>query len=181
MVNSNNASLALAASDTYVQNFRRGSANVRLTGPGNIPLLAGTQVAVDHKRHAYMFGTAVPGVNSSNVSQYLGNGGTAQQTNYQSRLNQNFNALVPENMGKWSSNENTRDVNTMAGVDTILNYAQSNNMRARMHNMIWGTPATRLGDDSAQPGGSRERNVEERPAHRDHRARRLLRRHRYAD
>ena len=65
------------------------------------------------------FGTAVPGGNSNGVGSYLGSGNTAQQTNYQSRLNQNFNALVPENMGKWSSNENTRDVNTMAGVQTL--------------------------------------------------------------
>src|SRR6185295_19398686 len=62
-----------------------------------------------------------------------------QQLNYQQRLNQNFNAMVPENVGKWSNNEATRDVLTMGGVDAILNYAQSHNMRARMHNGIWGS------------------------------------------
>ncbi|MBC8105486.1 MAG: endo-1,4-beta-xylanase, partial [Anaerolineae bacterium] len=139
VVNTNNSANALAASDTYVQNFRRGPAHVALTGPGNIPLLAGTQVQVDHKRHAFMFGTAVPGFDTGSVNAYLGGNNTAQQTNYQSRLNQNFNAVVPENVGKWSSNETTRDVNTMGGVDAVLNYAQSRNMRARMHNMIWGT------------------------------------------
>src|SRR4029077_14270326 len=89
--------------------------------------------------NAFNFGNAVPGSSSGGVSAYLGNPTTAQQINYQSKLNQNFNAVVPENMGKWSSNEATRDVNTMTGVDTILNYAQSHNMRARMHNMIWGS------------------------------------------
>ncbi|CAN5603419.1 hypothetical protein BH09PLA1_BH09PLA1_36230 [soil metagenome] len=139
VVNTNNSANALAASDTYVQNFRRGPAHLALTGPGNIPLLAGTQVQVDHKRHAFMFGTAVPGFDTNSVNAYLGSTNTAQQTNYQSRLNQNFNSVVPENVGKWSSNEATRDVVTLGGVDAMLNYAQSHNMRARMHNMIWGS------------------------------------------
>jgi GH35 family endo-1,4-beta-xylanase len=137
--NLNTATNALAAADTYIQNFRRGSATVALTGPGNIPLLPGTQVQVDLARHAFSFGTAVPGVSSTNVNSYLGSSATAQQTNYQARLNQHFNAVVPENAGKWASNENTRDVNTVANIDTILNYAQSRNMRARMHNGIWGS------------------------------------------
>lgn len=137
--NNNTAANALAASDTYIANYRKGNANVALRGPGNIPLLPGTQVNVDLKRHAFNFGTAVPGTSGNNVNSYLGNGGTAQQNNYRAMLNQHFNSVVPENAGKWQSNENTRDVNTLTGIDAILNYAQSNNMRARMHNMIWGT------------------------------------------
>ena len=30
----------------------------------------------------------------------------------------------------------------MAGIDQILNYAQSHTMRARMHNLIWGDNGT---------------------------------------
>ena len=137
--NVNTGTVALAAADSYIQNFRRGAATVSLTGPGGIKLLPGTPVNVDLARHAFNFGTAVPGSSSTGVSNYLGSNNTAQQTNYQAKLLQNFNAVVPENVGKWSSNESTRDVNTMTGVDTILNYAQSHNLRARMHNMIWGS------------------------------------------
>ncbi|HEY7089537.1 MAG TPA: endo-1,4-beta-xylanase [Tepidisphaeraceae bacterium] len=143
--NTNTSTIALAAADTYIQNFRQGAVNVALTGPAGIPLLAGTQVNVDLARHAFNFGTAVPGSSANGVGSYLGSGGTAQQLNYQAKLNQNFNAVVPENMGKWGSDESygslgfSQDNVTMAGVDTILNYAQSHNMRARMHNLIWGS------------------------------------------
>jgi GH35 family endo-1,4-beta-xylanase len=129
---------ALTAANTYIENFRKGSATISLTGPGSIPLLAGTPISVDLARHAFNFGTEVPGNTPTDVSSYLGNNGTTLQTNYQAKLNQNFNAIVPGNAGKWQNNEFTRDVVTMSGVDTVLNYAQSHNMRARMHNLIWG-------------------------------------------
>ena len=124
---------ALAAADTYIQNFRKGHVSVGLSG-----LAPGTAVDVSLKRHAFNFGTAVPGSGASTVNNYLGSNGTARQTNYQQRLNQNFNAVVPENAGKWGSNENNRDTVAMANVDQILDYAQSHNMRARMHNLLWG-------------------------------------------
>src|SRR5262249_3514917 len=87
--NSNNGTNALAAADSYIANFRKGPATVALTGPGNIPLLAGTPVNVDLARNAFNFGNAVPGNSSNNVGSYLGSGGTAQQTNYQAKLSQN--------------------------------------------------------------------------------------------
>ncbi len=136
--NTSNNTNALAAADTYINNFRKGSAAVALTGPGYVPLLGGTPVNVDLARHAFTFGTAIPGSTSSEVTSYLGTSGSAQQTNYQSRLNLNFNAIAPENAGKWKNNEATRDVVTMGGVDTMLNYAKARNQRARMHNLIWG-------------------------------------------
>jgi GH35 family endo-1,4-beta-xylanase len=136
--NTSNNTNALAAADTYINNFRKGSATIALTGPGNIPLLPGTPIVADLARHAFTFGTAIPGLDPAGVSSYLGSSGTSQQTNYQSRLNLNFNAVAPENAGKWKNNEATRDVVTMSGVDTMLNYAKTHNQRARMHNLIWG-------------------------------------------
>jgi len=129
---------ALNAANTYIDNFRKGSASVAMSGPGAIPLLAGTPIQVDLARHAFNFGTAVSGNTPTEINNYLGSNGTTLQTNYQAKLNQNFNAIVPGNGGKWQNNEFTRDVVTMSGVDQALNYAQSHNMRARMHNLIWG-------------------------------------------
>src|SRR5438445_754986 len=80
---------------TYLANFRKPDATVALTGPSSIPLLSGTPVHVDLARHEFNFGTEVPGNTPSDVTSYLGTGGTSQQTNYQQRLNQNFNAIVP--------------------------------------------------------------------------------------
>lgn len=139
---------ALAAADTYIANYRRGAANVAVTGPSGIPLLPGTSLQVGLQKHAFAFGTAVPGTSATGVNNYLGNGGTARQQQYQARLLQNFNALVPENAGKWAYNEATRDVNTMTGVDAILNYAQTNGMRSRAHNLIWGDNS----NNGQQPG-----------------------------
>jgi GH35 family endo-1,4-beta-xylanase len=130
---------ALAAANTYIDHFRKTDATVTLSGPGGIPLLSGTPVHARLARHAFNFGTAVPGSSASGVNAYLGAGGSTQQATYQSHLNQNFNAVVPENAGKWASNEATRDAPNLGGVDAILNYAQSHRMRARMHNLIWGS------------------------------------------
>ncbi len=144
-LNTNDGTTALAASDTYINNFRKGPATVALTGPGNIPLLAGTSVNVDLARIGFNFGTAVPGSSPSGVNTYLGTnalgvGTTVQQQQYQAHLLQNFNTVVPENMGKWGNDESTQgNTANMSGIDTILNYAQKNHMNARMHNVIWGS------------------------------------------
>jgi hypothetical protein len=59
---------------------------------------------------------------------------------FQSFINQYFNTIVPSNAGKWAYNEQTQGGSiTMTLVDQQLNYAQSHNMRARMHNLIWGS------------------------------------------
>jgi GH35 family endo-1,4-beta-xylanase len=144
--NTSTSSNALAAADTYVQNFRKGAVKVSLSG-----LAPDSTVNVSLKRHAFSFGTAVPGFSSTGVNSYLGSDATVKQTNYQSRLNLNFNAVVPENMGKWAYNESNRDSVTMTGIDQILNYAQSHNMRARMHNLIWGDNGTNGTGNGQQP------------------------------
>ena len=89
---------ALAAADTYIQNFRKGTCQGRSVGTGT-----GTTVGVSLKRHAFQLWHGRARVQQhTDVNNYLGSNGTAKQTNYQSRLNLNFNAVVPENMGKWS-------------------------------------------------------------------------------
>jgi endo-1,4-beta-xylanase len=124
---------ALAAANTYIQNFRKGNATVHLPG-----LAPGTQVQVDLSRIGFNFGTAVAGSIPVNVDQYMGSGGTAQQVNYQAHVLQNFNAIVPENAGKWLYNAQGINGSEMSGVDQILNFAQAHKLNVRMHNLIWG-------------------------------------------
>jgi GH35 family endo-1,4-beta-xylanase len=125
---------ALAAADTYIESFRKGPASVSLVG-----VAPGTPVEVRLKRHAFNFGTNVPGSSAADINSYLGNDPTTtKDENFQEFINGHFNALVPSNYGKWSNTEGTRDVPTMDRVDTLLNYAQAHNMRARMHALAWG-------------------------------------------
>ena len=137
--NSSTSANALAASDSYIANFRKGPASVTLSG-----VRPGVPIHADLKRIAFNFGNAIPNTSANGVNLYLGNysnpaAQTVQQANYQARLNQNFNAVTEENAGKWSSDEPTQGNVTMGGVDAILNYAQAHGMYARMHNMIWGS------------------------------------------
>jgi GH35 family endo-1,4-beta-xylanase len=132
--NTNSNSNALAASDTYIANYRKGNVTVDLSQLG---VAAGTQVGVSLKRIAFNFGNAVPGSAPSEVDSYIGSAGTAKQIAYQAHLNQNFNAVVPENAAKWANDEDQRNLVTMGGTDQILNYAQAHGMYARMHNVIW--------------------------------------------
>ena len=127
---------ALDAANTYIDNFRRGNVSVGLSG-----LAPGTQVGVSLKRIGFNFGTAVGGSSTSSVNTYLGSPTNNFRTSFQQRLNQEFNALVLGNGGKWGSNEATRNVVSMGGVDAMLNYAQAHNMQTRMHNLIWGNSA----------------------------------------
>ncbi len=124
---------AFAAADSYIANFRRGPATVHLSG-----IAPGTPVNVNLKRIDFNFGNAIQGVNSTQVSAFLGNNGTLQQQKFQPILNQDFNSLTGENIGKWSSDEAAQNVVTMQGVDTYLTYAAAHGMTARTHNLIWG-------------------------------------------
>lgn len=130
---SKNAS-ALAAADSYVENFRKGDANLAISGAA-----PGSQVQVSLKRHAFNFGTAVGGTfvggggNPFDVNTYLNN------PNYSNFLRENFNSITPGNAGKWDSNASTSTTFNMAAVDRLASYAEANDMRMRMHNLIWGS------------------------------------------
>jgi GH35 family endo-1,4-beta-xylanase len=135
---------ALAAADSYIENFRKGDVQIGLSGAA-----PGTSVGVKLKRHDFNFGTAVAG------SQYLRTpgspGASSNAAQYQQALADNrFNSLSPENDGKWASNESTRDSNNMNGIDLMLNYADAHDMRFRQHNLIWGPNNT--GNNNQQPG-----------------------------
>jgi GH35 family endo-1,4-beta-xylanase len=124
---------ALAAADTYIGNYRQGQVKVALGG-----VAPGTTVKVNMVRNAFNFGTMVQGFNADTFLAPVAPGDTTSTAaRFQNFINGRFNMLVPSNMGKWDSNEAAQDSPTMGQVDTILNYALSNNMSARMHNLIW--------------------------------------------
>ena len=128
----NNAN-ALAAADTYIDNFRKGNVTVSLPG-----LAPGTPIDVSLKNHAFNFGTAVAGSNGSSIMDPNPSPGS-DAYKYQEALKTQFNALVPENAGKWQENEYTRDSQWSPQLDKIVAFADANDKRLRMHNLIWGS------------------------------------------
>lgn len=51
---------------------------------------------------------------------------------------QYWDQITPENEGKWSSVEGTRDQYNWSGVDAAYNYAQQNNIPFKQHTFVWG-------------------------------------------
>jgi len=151
----NNAN-ALAAADTYIANFRKGPANVRL--PGVAP---GTQVDVKLKRHAFNFGVGIP--NSFTDTFLVPPGSPGADPNaaqfQQALVDNRINSLTPGNAGKWDATEGTRDVITTKQppafaapyvyMDRIAQYAEEHNMGYRAHNLIWGQNTS--GANNQQP------------------------------
>ncbi len=139
VVNSSTDALALAAANTYIDNFRRGPATIRVVG-----VATGTTVNVDMLRNDFNFGGTVSGVTNGDSKDMLTTTTPAsgtEQAKFQNFINANFNTIVPSNAGKWASNEagNTQPLSpTMTLVDKQLNYAVAHGMQERMHNLIWG-------------------------------------------
>jgi endo-1,4-beta-xylanase len=129
----NNAN-ALAAADTYIEHFRQGPAHVELMGAA-----PGMPVEVQMTRNAFNFGTMVQGFDANVFLAPVAPGDTTSTAaRYQNFVKQYFNILVPSNMGKWAHTEPTQGNLTLQNMDTILNFAQANDMNVRMHNLIWG-------------------------------------------
>jgi endo-1,4-beta-xylanase len=113
---------ATNAANTYIDNYREGSMNLTING-----VAPGTPVEIKEINSAFKWGTAV----ADNLSTNLTPGST-----YEKDLLANFNSVEPENAGKWDESETTSQLDNL---DTLLTFAQQNNLRVRMHNMVWGT------------------------------------------
>jgi endo-1,4-beta-xylanase len=123
LVNSHTNANALAASDTYIANYRKGPASVRL------PITtANQQVSISLKRSAFNWGAGV------DVTS-LGTQGTTRQRVYQQLLNQNFNEIVCQ--CHWQSTEPTPGNVQIGELDAIRDYAAAHNMHTRLHSLIW--------------------------------------------
>lgn len=133
VVNTATDALALAAADTYIDHFRKGP--VVLTIMSGTKPLANGPVRIRLKRHAFNFGTAVAGVGGRGPSWVTGS--DTNDVNYRDFIISNFNAIVPENAGKWSHNERTRDGITLDYLDSLVDFAARSNKRVRMHGVLW--------------------------------------------
>jgi GH35 family endo-1,4-beta-xylanase len=133
---------ALAASNTYIDNYRKGTSHITLTGPGGVPLLEGTQVRAKMARNAFNFGGTVSGAtvgDAKNMLNVSNPSATSEAGKFQAFVKKNFNTIVPSNGGKWAYTESTQNTPNMALPDQQLAWAIANNKRARMHTLIWGT------------------------------------------
>jgi len=133
VLNTENNANALAAADTYINNFRRGPACLTLMGDKKP--LANARVRIRLKRHAFNFGTAVASVGGP-ASSWL-TGQDTNDSNYRNFVIENFNTVVPENAGKWIANERVRDKVTLDYLDSIMKFAEFNGKRVRMHGVLW--------------------------------------------
>jgi GH35 family endo-1,4-beta-xylanase len=113
---------AVNAANTYIDNYREGAMNLTIQG-----VAPGTPVEIKEINSAFKWGTNVP----DPVATYLTPG-----SQYATDLLQNFNSITPENAGKWSESATTSQLHNL---DTLLNFAQQNNLRVRMHNLVWGS------------------------------------------
>jgi GH35 family endo-1,4-beta-xylanase len=113
---------ATNAANTYIDNYREGTLNLKING-----VAPGTPVEIKEVNSAFKWGTNVP----DPVGTYL-----TQGSQYSNLLLQNFNSITPENAGKWAESETTSQLNNL---DTLTNYAARNNIRVRMHNVVWGS------------------------------------------
>ncbi|CAN5528194.1 hypothetical protein BH09PLA1_BH09PLA1_12110 [soil metagenome] len=133
VLNDNSDANALAAADTYIANFRRGAAKVKLDGA-----TPGTKFRVKLKRHEFVFGTAVGGFDHNEL--FIDNPpADSDAAKYQEVIKHEFNAIVPGNAGKWAYNEKERDVITMDYIDSLRTFARDNSLKMRMHTLLWNT------------------------------------------
>jgi len=126
---------ALAAADTYIDHFRKGPATLTLMG--DMRPLPNAPVRIRLKRHAFNFGTAVAGVGFNRRGGSWLTGSGDDDVNYRNFVIGNFNTIVPENAGKWPSNERTRGDIRLDYLDGLMDFAEHNNLRVRMHGVLW--------------------------------------------
>jgi len=124
---------ALAAADTYIHHFRRGPATLTLTRDGRA--IANVPVRIRLKRHAFNFGTAV-WASAGRGTSWLERA-KPEEARYWNFIIDNFNTIVPENGGKWTPTERTRDKVTLDHLDRLMDFAALSGLRVRMHGVLW--------------------------------------------
>lgn len=126
VVNVNTNANALAASDTYIANYRRGNARVRIPG-----VIAGSQVNVSLKKLDFTLGAAVDW-----AMEPLLTANSPAGSNFRSILDKNFNTLATDN-AMWEATEPAQGQINMGRADGLAAYAAAHRQQVRMHNLIW--------------------------------------------
>jgi endo-1,4-beta-xylanase len=124
---------AVNAADTYIDNYREGQMNLTVNG-----VAPGTPVQIKEINSAFKWGTSVPDSitnTTTNVTTQM-SALLASGSQYSQLLLQNFNSVTPENAGKWSESETPSQLDNL---DIFSNFAAQNNLRIRMHNVVWGS------------------------------------------
>jgi len=125
---------ALAASETYIKNYRTGNVVVRL--PDVAP---GTEVQAKLVMKEFNFGTNAPGTENKYLIDNPAPDSDAAK--FQKFVLDHFNMLVPSNAGKWAFHEPTQGgPMSMDYADAIMRFAKQHGLRGRMHNLIWDHP-----------------------------------------
>ena len=132
IANDNSDENALAAADSFIANYRRGHARLRIDGAA-----PGTPVHLHLKRHAFHFGANIPG--TSNRFLVEGAPADSEAGRFQRFLLDHFNTIVPSNAGKWLYNEAVRNFVTMEYVDLIQRWGARHGLYTRMHTLLWDT------------------------------------------
>lgn len=120
---------AAAASDTYIANYRRGPAQVRIAG-----VAAGQTVGVSLQRIAFDFGA---GAHVAPTGGLLNNQSTTKKRRYQENFLKNFNAITTAESSYWLGNEPEQGEIEMRGTNETLDFARAHGLAARQHNAIW--------------------------------------------
>jgi GH35 family endo-1,4-beta-xylanase len=109
-----------------INKYRRGELIIRAK--------RGAAVKVEQLRHEFWFGCAI----DNNIA-----GGTwSEETRrmYKEKFLENFNSAVTENAVKWGTMEPRKGEINYRIIDSILKFADENNMPLRGHNIFWGIP-----------------------------------------
>src|SRR3954462_2610559 len=106
---------ALAAADSYIENFRKGNASVKLEG-----VAANTPVHIKLRRHPFHFGVCLSLDDTAKLIEEFPPP-DSDAAKYQKFVNAGyFNTIVAGNAGKWAYNEPEPGKVTMQTVDALL-------------------------------------------------------------
>ena len=142
--NTNSTTNALAAANTYINNFRKGKVNLTING-----LPANTPVDVHMTRNAFNFGTNIAGTTEWGYDSFVSPYNTSPSKQaYLDHLTAKvpgtdvnfFNMVTTEDAGTWGFHEpgtTQPAAPDLSYVDDILKYAKNNEMKVRLANLMW--------------------------------------------
>lgn len=115
---------------SHVETIDETIARIRM-GDLEVQAAPGASVTVEQLRHEFWFGAEVPNSVGGRMS-------AEDMKQYTEKFTQNFNAAVTGNALKWYSMEPEKDQMNYQIVDSILSWADANNLPLRGHNLFWG-------------------------------------------